>query len=73
MITVRSALPIRSLPSKLRMMYLASWSRHAARSFEMIATFFVCDCGIREFRPLPEESKRHEPSARCSSRCPSDG
>jgi hypothetical protein len=37
--TVRSALPIRSLPSKLRTIYFASSPLHAARSFVMMDTF----------------------------------
>lgn len=41
--TVRSALPIRSFPSRLRTMYFASAPWHAARSFVMIETFLFCD------------------------------
>ena len=41
--TVRSALPMRSLPSKLRTMYFASWPRHDARSLVMMETFLFCD------------------------------
>ena len=41
--TVRSALPIRSLPSKLRMIYFASWPRHDANILVMIETFLFCD------------------------------
>ena len=41
--TVLSAFPIRSFPSKLRMMYLASEPWHAARSLVMIDTFLFWD------------------------------
>lgn len=38
-----SALPILSLPSKLRTIYLASTSWHAASSFVIMDTFLACD------------------------------
>lgn len=41
--TVRSAFPILSFPSKLRTMYFASWPRHDASNFVMMATFLFCD------------------------------
>ena len=43
--TDRSALPIRNLPSRLRMIYLASRSWHDANSFVMIETFLAWDFG----------------------------
>lgn len=41
--TDRSPFPIRSFPSKLRTMYLASKSWHVAKSFVMMETFFAWD------------------------------
>lgn len=45
--TERSAFPIRNFPSRLRIIYLASWPWHAARSFVMMETFFACDFSWR--------------------------
>lgn len=48
--TVRSAFPIRSLPSSDRTMYFASCPWHAASNLVMMDTFFVWDWTTSEVR-----------------------